>query len=346
MDTNQLVDYTSELIRIRSISGNEAEISCYLHNSLKTLGFKTELIPVDQNRRNVFAYQGRPEIVFSTHMDVVPAPDRLFIPRIEGERIFGRGACDAKGIIACMIAAAQALKLKGVKDIGLLFVVGEETKGDGARCAALALRDRGIKYVINGEPTDCQIATAHKGALDLRIRFLGKSAHSGYPEKGDDANLKLIKSCNRLIEADFGQDPELGSATLNLGVISGGSTANTISDRAELRCTLRTVSSNGETIAKIRDVVGEAGQITVEFEATPARMLKIPGFQTFVAGFCSDIPNFSALGAEFIMYGPGSILCAHSDNESIAINEMIKAVTDYQNIFHTLSKGFHRPSGE
>ena len=346
MDTSEIIDLTSELIRIQSISNMEMVAADYLATVLETYGFSVERQPVDATRSNILACCGTPEILFSTHMDVVPAQQELYSPRFDGARVYGRGACDAKGIIACMIAAARALKERGVLDFGLLFVVGEETSGDGARAAAKALKGLGIKYIINGEPTECRIATAHKGALGLRIGFSGRSCHSGYPELGEDANAKLTRACSRLMEADFGLDAELGKATLNIGLLSGGTASNTLSDRAELRCTFRTVGANSEVLQAVKKLVNEASELVVEYDAPCARMLEVPGFESFTASYCTDIPNFAPLGAKFVLYGPGSILTAHSDNESIGVDEIEKAVTDYQKIFAFLKDRIHRPQGE
>src|SRR5581483_1768648 len=184
---------TRALVDIESISGNEAGVGAYLHRELSTRGYKTEKIPVEANRFDVYASTGeKPLMVFSTHMDTVPP----FIPSNEdSENIYGRGSCDAKGIIAAQIAAADRLRAQGLS-VGLLFLVGEERDSLGAKVANE--HAPGSRFLVNGEPTDNRLALASKGTLRVEVIASGKMAHSAYPELGDSAIDKLLVALGRL----------------------------------------------------------------------------------------------------------------------------------------------------
>ena len=225
MDTIKL---TRRLIDIESISGNEAAVGAELYDELCRLGYTTHKMPVEHERFNVIATldERAPEIVFSTHMDTVPP----FIPSSEdADNIYGRGSCDAKGIIAAQIAACQRLRKDGMA-VGMLFVVGEERDSLGAKIANQT--PPGSRFLINGEPTENKIAVASKGALRVQLTAKGKMAHSAYPELGESAIDKLVVALARLRELKLPENPEVGPCTMNIGLIEGGRAPNVIPDHA------------------------------------------------------------------------------------------------------------------
>src|SRR5215469_3053429 len=223
------VRLTRKLVDIESISGNEGAAGAEVYEELNRLGYTTHKMPVGHERFNVVATldQRPPQVVFSTHMDTVPP----FIPSSEDEaNIYGRGSCDAKGIIAAQVAASEKLRREGIH-VGLLFVVGEERDSLGAKVAN-EHAPASVKFLVNGEPTENHIALASKGTLRGEVTARGKMAHSAYPELGDSAIDKLIAALSRLREMPLPSDPEVGPCTLNIGLIDGGRAPNVIPDLA------------------------------------------------------------------------------------------------------------------
>lgn len=335
-DRDALISLTSKLISIPSVTGNEAPVLEFLCEEFLRNDWGYEKIEVENNRYNLFISFGSPKICFTTHVDVVPAPESLFNPRVVEDEIWGRGACDAKGIASCMIQTAKRLLASGKSDFCLLFVVGEELGGLGARVAGKALQGRGIEYLVNGEPTEGKLITAHKGGVRFKIRTSGVSCHSGYPHLGDDANIKLIKIASRLLEADYGVDPVLGNSTINLGKIQAGTAPNIISDNAELMGYVRTVGDHQKVVETIEKCVLNEGEI-IDLTVTPvAHLITVPDMDTGIAAYCTDIPHFSPLGTKNLLYGPGSINVAHTLVERVKISEMEEAVESYIKIYDYL----------
>lgn len=212
-----LFELTRNLVNMASVTGHEGACAQFLNDYLGQMGFQAELMPVSRDRSNVFATWGKPDVVLSTHIDTVPP----FTPAHEdADHLYGRGSCDAKGIIAAQIAAAERLKNDGVNDFGLLFLVGEETVSDGAREANL--HPRGSRYIINGEPTDNKLAIGSKGNLRIDLRAHGKMAHSAYPHLGVNAIEKLLDVLADVRRIPLPVSPVLGPCTMNIGVITGG----------------------------------------------------------------------------------------------------------------------------
>ena len=342
MDISQIVSLASDLIRFRSLSGQEEEVTEFLAAFFRARGWRAELLPVEEKRANLFVAFGKPEIVFTTHTDVVPGPESLFNPTVRDGRLYGRGACDTKGIIATMVAVAELLLAKGVTDFGLLFVVGEELDGIGAQRAAEQLAGRGIRYLINGEPTECQVMRAHKGGLDFHITCRGTACHSGYPELGDDANLRLLRLLGEILAASWPTDPLLGVTTVNCGVVKGGVAGNIISPRAEARVLFRTVSPHAGIKEAVERLLPPLTEVKAMYDVPPVRLTEIQGIQSGIAAYCTDIPNFAPLHAECVLYGPGTIHAAHTDDEYIELKDIEQAVVGYDHIFHRLKESLHR----
>jgi acetylornithine deacetylase len=255
-------------------------------------------------------------------MDTVPP---FFGSAEDDEFVYGRGSCDAKGIIAAQIAAADRLRDSGIK-VGLLFLVGEERDSAGAAVANLS--PKGSKFLINGEPTDNRLALASKGALRVELRAKGRMAHSAYPELGESAIDKLISALHDVIALPLPVEPEIGPSTLNVGLIEGGRAPNVIADKAEAHILIRLVGPSDETKKAIVAAVGDRADVKFSLELPFVRMRKVGTLPTMVAKFTTDIPSLTAWGEPFLL-GPGSIHVAHTPNEKIAKKELLEAVNLY-----------------
>jgi acetylornithine deacetylase len=329
-----VVALTRQLVDVESTTGDEGRVGDFLHHELSRLGYLSNKIPVEGERCNVFAtssQQARPEVVFSTHMDTVPP----FIPSSEDTaRIYGRGACDAKGIIAAQIAAAERLRDDGIY-VGLLFVVGEEKDSLGAKVANQ--RSPGCKFLVNGEPTENKMASASKGTLRVEISAAGRMAHSAYPELGESAIDKLLEALNQLKAIKLQSVEGIGPSTVNIGVIEGGRAPNVIPDRARAQLLYRLVGpSEGLREEIVRTVAGLA---TAEFvlEIPFARLRTLDGLPTMVAAFTTDIPWLGNWG-EPLLVGPGSIHVAHTEGEYVEKKQLQDAVELYCSIAKRLIK--------
>ncbi|HXY00561.1 MAG TPA: M20/M25/M40 family metallo-hydrolase [Candidatus Limnocylindrales bacterium] len=323
-----LFELTRALVDIESTTNHEKNVGDYLFAHLSTLAARTngsvERMPVEPNRDNIFVCWDEPLVTLSTHMDTVPP---FFASNEDNEFIWGRGSCDAKGIIAAMIAAAEDLLAVGTRTFGLLFVVGEERDSLGAKAAAKS--PRGSQFLINGEPTENQLALGCKGALRYEITAHGKLAHSAYPELGHSAIHTLLDVLQDLRKIPLPQDGLLGHATLNIGTIDGGRAPNVVADLAEAEIMFRTV---GEPCALRQAVAATvAGRAEArEVLHTPAtRLNKLEGLPTTVVAFTTDIPTFEGAWGEPFLIGPGSIHVAHTAEERIAKKELSDAVEIY-----------------
>lgn len=328
-----LVAFTRQLVDIESITGNEGPVGDFLHGELLRRGFQVEAISVAGARRNVFAVSSgkpRPAVVFSTHMDTVPP----FIPSSEdATRVFGRGSCDAKGIIATQVEAAGRLRQEGIH-VGLLFLAGEERDSLGAKTANQ--KPQGCKFLVNGEPTENQIAVASKGALRAEVIAQGRMAHSAYPELGESAIDKLLTALARLREMKLPAEDGIGPCTLNIGVIEGGRAPNVIPDRARAQLLYRLVGSSETLKRDIVAAVGDLAKIEFVLEIPFVRLRTLDGFPTMVAAFTTDIPALSNWGQPLLV-GPGSIHVAHTDGEYVEKKQLRDAVDLYCSIARQLS---------
>jgi acetylornithine deacetylase len=325
-----LIPLTRALIDIESVTGNERAVADFLYEYLSRLG-PVERMPVEGDRFNLFASWGEPEVVLSTHIDTVPP----FFPSSEDDDfVHGRGACDTKGILASMIKAIETLLSQGASGFGLLLVVGEETDSIGAQVANR--QPRGSRYLINGEPTENRLALGSKGALYLRIEASGRMAHSAYPELGESAIDRLLEALARLRTVPLPSDPVLGETTLNIGTISGGRASNVIADQARAEVLIRTVGETAELRRAIRGVLSAvAGVEVMERETRAMRLGALPGFESTVVKYTTDIPRLGAWGEPFLL-GPGSIHLAHTPEERVPKRELEEAVRLYAQMVRRL----------
>ena len=321
-------ELTRTLVDIESTTNHEKNVVDYLFAQLSALARKTngqiQRMSAEPNRDNLFASWGEPVVTLSTHMDTVPP----YFPSSEDEQfIFGRGACDAKGIIAAMVTAVERLLAAGTRNFGLLFVVGEERNSVGAKAASA--EPRGSRFLINGEPTENRLALGSKGALRYEIMTRGKLAHSAYPELGDSAIHTLLDVLEDIRGIALPEDPLLGRSTLNIGTISGGRAPNVVADQAEAEVMFRTVGDPSD----LRQAVASAAAGRAEAHEvlhTPAiRLRQFGGLATTVVAFTTDIPTFNGAWGEPFLIGPGSIHVAHTAEERIAKEELCDAVDIY-----------------
>lgn len=319
-------ELTKQLISIPSISGEEKAVALFLADYLSAIGLHVELQDDVADRPNVYARRGEPDVVLSTHTDTVP-PYVEF--REDDDFIYGRGACDAKGLIAAMIKAGEALIEANVSDFGLLFVAGEEAGSPGAR-AANAIPNRS-RYLINGEPTESKLALGSKGALRAMLRASGRAAHSAYPQMGESAVDKLLDVLTDLRRVELPRDETLGATTMNIGMIKGGVAANVIPPEAEAELMFRVVASTGSLKRIIDGVVNSRVGVEYTFACDPVFTERLDGFETAVVAFTTDIPLLTNWGKP-LLFGPGSILDAHTPGEKISKRDLVAAVDTYKQI--------------
>ena len=328
-----VVALTRQLVDIESITGNEGPVGGFLYRELTGMGFQVEKMTAEMERCNIYATtreQPHPVVVLSTHMDTVPP----FIPSWEDATcIYGRGSCDAKGIIAAQIAAALRLGKEGIH-VGLLFLVGEERDSIGAKAANE--KPPGCRFLINGEPTENKIAVASKGALRAEVTARGKMAHSAYPELGDSAIDKLLEALTRLRHMELPVDPKVGSCTLNIGLIEGGRAPNVVADRAKAQLLYRLIGPSEKLREQIREAVGDLVRVDFTLEIPFVRLRALDGIPTMVAAFTTDIPALSNWG-EPLLVGPGSIHTAHTEGEYVEKKQLHEAVDLYCTIAKKLS---------
>lgn len=317
---------------IDSTSGREGEVIAWLDAYLAERGWRTQRIPVSDGRDDLFATaHDAPVVTLSTHLDTVPP---FIPPTIANGRILGRGSCDAKGIAAAMICAAERLRDAGLP-IALLFVVGEEVTHDGAYAANKAFAEKTVpstnRVLINGEPTESTLAIGTKGAIRVVVRTSGRAAHSAYPHLGRSATRDLVKLLNELDALELPVEEVLGETTVNIGSLAGGVADNVVAPWAESRLMIRLVSAPDE-VKRIIERWAE-GRATLEWGAVvpPVRLGVVDGFRTSIAAFATDIPALTNWGTPFL-FGPGSIHMAHRPDEYIEIDELRAAIDAYERI--------------
>jgi len=321
------IRFAKRLIDIPSPTESEFEVGVFLHEELVALGYACRKQAVSERRFNVFASASvRPRVVINSHIDTVPP---WFAASEDDEFLYGRGACDTKGIIAAMIAAGERLRANGMNAFAYLFVVGEETDSIGAKMANAEFGRLGSEYVIVGEPTESTFARASKGALTCFVRFDGIAGHSAYPERGDSAINKMVAAIAEINATAWGSDADLGETTVNVGVVRGGEKPNVIPAEAECQMIFRTVTHPDEVQAKLQAIIARHGGTITVSRGNPPQFMKVPdGAASRVVAFNTDVPHLGALGKP-LLFGPGSILDAHGANEKIGKKELLESVQTY-----------------
>jgi len=321
-----LFELTRSLMNIPSVSGDEEAVGFFLRDHLLSLGWNVELQRVSENQNNVIATLNDPPLVwFSTHMDTVPP---FIAPSEDDEKIYGRGSCDAKGIIAAQITAAEELRRQGINDLGLLFTVEEERSSTGAKAANNHPLAAKCEYMINGEPTDNDLAIGSKGTFRLNVKTSGKAAHSAYPEEGDSAIERLLDILDDIRHTKFPNDDFFGETTVNIGTIEGGMALNVIPPKAEAGLAIRLTTKKQLIEDALRSVIRDRGEMEILSYSEPVRMLEVDGFDKKVVRFTTDIPHLPNWGKPLLL-GPGSILVAHTKDEFVLKKDLDAAVGLY-----------------
>ncbi len=322
----QVAELAVRLMEVESTSGHESTVMTVVEELLTSRRWFTDRIPVSPGRDAVLAVSAAdPVVTLSTHLDTVPP---FFPPRLDGDTLHGRGACDAKGIAAAMILAGERIRAQGVA-VALLFVIGEETTHDGARAANA--RPTTSRILINGEPTESTLAVGTKGAMRVVVRVEGRAAHSAYPHLGHSATHALVHLLAELDSIDWPSDSVLGETTVNIGAISGGIADNVLAPSAEARLMLRLVTPAEDVWPILHRWAGDRATLEAGPMIAPVRLGTLEGFPTSVAAFATDVPALSNWGTPYL-FGPGSIHVAHTDHEHVSVHELAEAVSAYERI--------------
>jgi acetylornithine deacetylase len=326
-----VVALTEELVEIPSVSGDESAVVERVSDLLASTGWTVRRQEVTPGRDNLWASRGRGHVTLSTHLDTVP-PHLPF--RHEGDRLYGRGTCDAKGIAAAMICAAERLVAEGEDRVDLLFVVGEEAGSDGAR-AANELPATSFA-IINGEPTEGVLATNSKGSLRVLVETSGTAGHSAYPERGESAIDTMVSLLAELVSVDFPTDPEAGDTTVNVGTIRGGVAANVLAEQCTAELLIRLVGDSEVVKRSLDEWAG--GRATLRYGAAvpPARFHTLPGFDIGPVSFTTDAPLLDRWGDAVLLFGPGSIHQAHRPEEYVGVEELRESVDTYARLVRAL----------
>jgi acetylornithine deacetylase len=318
------LELTRALVSLETPTGSERAATELLDGALSRAGYTTVRQTVTAGRQNLYAYREPPAVVFSTHLDCVPP----YVPlREDADAIHGRGSCDAKGLAAAMIAAAERLAQRGERRVGLLFLVGEENGSDGARAAA-DLGPRG-RFLVNGEPTENRLSIGQKGSLRVDLQATGRAAHSAYPDEGVSAIAALLDTIERIRQMPLPSDPLLGPSTLNVGLINGGVAPNVIPPSAGAQILIRIVEPTGPLREQVRSLLSAGVSVSFPLELPFCKGGAAPsGWDTTVVSFASDLPFLASWG-EGYQLGPGTIRVAHTAEEHIRKADLLRGVELY-----------------
>ncbi len=325
-----LISLARALVDIDSTTGREQAVAQFLARQLRSLGWQVDEQPLADGRANVIASVGTPAVVLSTHFDCVPP---FFPSRVEGDRLYGRGACDAKGILAAQVMAAERARRAGRTDVGLLFVAGEERGSDGAKAANTWPTT--ARWLINGEPTDNRLGIATKGVYRARLSATGRAAHSSLPHLGESAIDKLLDALIAARNVTWPSDPVLGDTNYSVGLIGGGVAPNVISPSATAELMFRTVDDHRVVRDMLEDAVGTSAHVEDVLVVPPVRLHTVDGFPSAVFAYTTDVPFLTHWGTP-LLYGPGSITVAHTDEESVGLGELSDAVDGYLRLIDAL----------
>ena len=330
MNGSRLLAIARSLVEARSPSGDEGPALHVAERHLREAGLRVERCEVDGAARfNLLAASGRPRAILATHVDTVPGDLGI---EVRGDILYGRGACDAKGAAAAMIAAADALRARGVTDFGVLLVVGEETTSDGAIAAARRIADDRTSWpagaLLLGEPTGNRWASAHPGIVILSLSASGVPAHSSTPERGLSAIHLLLDWLAAIRAEPWPVDPEMGPTQVQVGRIGGGSAANVVAEAARADVMFRSGAPVDGIIRRVRELAPERTLVEITCAAEPARFCRFGDEPAESVPFGSDAPFLTSLGDAWLL-GPGAIHHAHADDEQVSGSELVAAAARY-----------------
>jgi acetylornithine deacetylase len=327
-----MIDFLLDILRFNSTSGSENELAMYIFDKYKPKNSSSELQVTEEGRLNVFFKYGEPKIIFCSHLDTVPP----YIESIKnGEIITGRGSCDAKGQLAFLFEVYKQLIDEGSSNIGMLMTSGEEDGSQGAIKANESLKN--CKYLFIGEPTENKLIKAAKGNLLVKVSFKGKSCHSGYPQNGDNAVDQMIKFLNRLNSVDFPKDDVLGETTYNIGKLESKNAHNVVSDFSECKIFFRTTFATDKILKKkLVEMKDDKTELEFLYGDEPMNFHTVEGFRSDIVSFGTDAPAFTNVKNK-LLYGPGSILDAHTEKEFIKIKDLHKAVEEVKLIYKKIT---------
>lgn len=320
-----LVDW----IEIPSVTGSERDYGDALKRRLEALGFDCERQELEPGRFNLLARAGAPEVVLCTHLDTVPP---FFGSRQDADFVHGRGSCDAKGQAAAMVEAGRRLLAEGARDFGFLFTAGEEVDSAGAALAEARLAEPWHPHhVIIGEPTDNRFVRGHKGLVKVTLVAKGVAGHSSQ-DVGPSAVHELVRCSHQLIEASWGRHPVFGPGTINIGELHGGVAANVVADHATAEVLVRTVEEPEVVVERLLGCLGKNVEVQGEQKAyAPVEFEVPPGSDSTVVAFGTDAPHLPGWGTP-LLFGPGSILDAHTDGEKVSKDELRQSAVEYTSL--------------
>ena len=331
-----MIDFLLDIMRFDSTSGRESELAKYIAEKYKPDDAELEMHTTESGRTNVFFKWGEPKIIFNSHTDTVPP---YIPPTKEDDIIKGRGSCDAKGQLAYLFEVCKQLRKEGNTDFGLLMTCGEEDGSHGAVEANKHIKN--CDFVIVGEPTENKLIKASKGNFCIGFKFKGKNCHSGYPELGDNAIDRMMKFVQKVNELEFPEDEILGRTTWNIGKLESNNAHNVVSDLVTMKMFFRTTFKTHDMIVdKVKSVIIDEEdkiEMNVYFDHVPVRFYTVEGIETGVVAYGTDAPSFTNIKNK-ILYGPGSILVAHTEKEFIKISDIYKAVEDVKIIYKKICR--------
>lgn len=326
-----MIDFLMDILRFNSTSGSENELAMYISEKYKPANANIEIQETESGRLNVFFKWGEPKIIFNSHLDTVPP----YIPPVKEDHVIkGRGSCDAKGQLAYLFEVCKQLSEEKYNNFGMLMTAGEEDGSHGAVRANETVKN--CDFIIVGEPTENILIKASKGNWCLQFTFRGKNCHSGYPELGDNAISRMVKFINKLDAVDFGDDKVLGKTTYNIGKLESKNAHNVVADYVTLKMFFRTTfESHDRVIDILKKLLDDKSEMEILYWDEPMEFYTVDGFETGIVSYCTDAPSFSNIKNK-LLYGPGSILVAHTNDEYIKIADLYKAVDDVKNIYKKL----------
>ncbi|MEO8665846.1 MAG: M20/M25/M40 family metallo-hydrolase [Ignavibacteria bacterium] len=323
-----MIDFLLDIMSFNSTSGNEAELARHIFEKYKPAGAVPEIQEAGSGRLNVFFKWGEPKIIFCSHLDTVPP---YIPPSKDNDVVYGRGSCDAKGQLAYMFEACKELSAEGYKDIAMLMVSGEEDGSHGAKAADPGLKD--CKFMFIGEPTENKLISASKGNISINFTFKGKSCHSGYPHLGDNAIDRMSAFIKKLDAVDFGDDKVLGKTIYNIGMLESKNAHNVVPDLVTMKVFLRTTFvSHDKIVEHLKKLIDDQTEMKINYEHVPMNFFTVDGFETGIVSYGTDAPAFTSVKNK-LLYGPGSIIDAHTSHEFIKIKDLYKAVSDVKEIY-------------